>query len=95
MILFQIKAASNRRIIGSDTRNSDSGSGGENAAPKTKVMNQMWRRYASNVALSTAPVCSDNVVIRGAWNPITQAKQRLIMNPINDDNRHSVDSPAD
>ena len=93
--LSQSKAASNRRIIGKDTRNSDNGSGGENAAPRTNVVNHMWRRYASNVALSTAPVFSDKDVISGAWNPITQARHRLIMKPINDDNRHSVDRPAD
>ena len=44
MILSQNRAASKSIIIGSDTRNNDSGSGGENAAPKTKVMNQICRR---------------------------------------------------
>ena len=44
MILFQSKAASNRRIIGRETKNSDNGSGGENAAPRTNVVNQIWRR---------------------------------------------------
>ena len=95
MRLSHIKAASKSRIIGRDTKNKDNGSGGENAAPKTKVVNQICRRYASNVARSTAPDWRDNVVINGAWNPITHAKQRLIMKPINDDNRHSVDKPAD
>lgn len=40
----QIIAASNSKIIGTDTRNKDSGSGGENAAPRTNVVNQMCLR---------------------------------------------------
>ena len=37
----QIIAASNSKIIGIDTKNSDNGSGGEKAAPNTKVANHM------------------------------------------------------
>ena len=94
MILSQNRAASNSRIIGIDTKNRDSGSGGENAAPRTNVANQMCLRYSSKVALSTAPDCRESNVIRGAWNPITQAKHKLTMKPMNEDNLHSVERPA-
>ena len=62
----QIIAASNSKIIGTDTRNKDSGSGGENAAPSTNVVNQMCLRWASKSTLSIAPLCNANNVIRGA-----------------------------
>jgi len=44
MMPSQIMAASKSNIIGIATRNSERGSGGENAAPSTNVVNQMCRR---------------------------------------------------
>ena len=53
-------------MIGSETRNSERGSGGEKAAPRTNVMNQMCLRYAINVGLSIAPEFRQSRVMSGA-----------------------------
>ena len=95
MRVSRINAISNKAIIGTDTKNSESGSGGENAAPNTNVANHMCLRYAVSVSRPTAPLRNNRIVARGAWNPITQAIMRLIMNPTKDDSFHSVDNPAD
>ena len=56
MILSHNIAASNRSIIGIATKNKESGSGGEKAAPRTNVVNQMCLRNSSKVGLSIAPL---------------------------------------
>ena len=81
-------------MIGTDTRNSESGSGGEKAAPSTKVMNHMCLRYEIRSFRSIAPELSDSNVIKGAWKPIALARHRLMINPTKDDSVHSVDNPA-
>ena len=66
-------------MIGTDTRNSESGSE-EKAAPSTKVMNHICLRQEIRSFRSIAPELRDSNVIKGVWKPIALARHRLMIN---------------
>tara|TARA_B110001452_G_C15228004_1_gene425546 strand:+ start:2221 stop:2550 length:330 start_codon:yes stop_codon:yes gene_type:complete len=89
-----IRDISNKRIIGRATRNNESGSGGENIAPRTNEENQMCFRYIVIVFGSTMPTRNASIVTTGAWNPMADAMAKLRTKPTYAPNFHCVERPA-
>ena len=65
IILSQNNAISNNRIIGPPTKNIDSGSGGDNAAPNNTATNQIIPLFSVMLPLLIIPVLSSINTTKG------------------------------
>ena len=81
-------------MIGPPTRNIESGSGGDNAAPNRIAINQIIPLFSVILFLLITPVLSNNNETKGVWKLTIEPKNRPTMKLIQDFNLQVEESPA-